>query len=175
MFFCKSMLKLYGFFIIFELLNSTQSTVILLLTLFILMDFCMHVDKISMELPILHFKGSQVDFSMWWCISVRRFFFHLCKQCRPWWNAALSSISAGSALFAKASFCRYLEWKGLYGFVTGKIKVWIQISWFHQKPADLDPHCFQKRVYFEQRFVHGVLIMSKMIHQLSPSCYLYHM
>ena len=24
-------------------------------------------------------------------------------------------------------------------------KVWILISWLHQKPADLDLHCFQKR------------------------------
>ena len=27
--------------------------------------------------------------------------------------------------------------------------VWILISWLHQKPADLNPHCFQKRgMYF---------------------------
>ena len=25
-------------------------------------------------------------------------------------------------------------------------KVWILISWLHQKPADLDPHYFQKKV-----------------------------
>ena len=30
--------------------------------------------------------------------------------------------------------------------------VWLQISWHHQKPADLDLHCFQKRVwYFEKK------------------------
>ena len=26
-------------------------------------------------------------------------------------------------------------------------KLWILISWLHQKPADLDLHCFRKRVW----------------------------
>ena len=30
---------------------------------FILLDFPMHIDRISMELPILYSKGSQVDTS----------------------------------------------------------------------------------------------------------------
>ena len=33
-----------------------------LLTLCILMDFPIHIDTISMGLPIVHFKGSQVEF-----------------------------------------------------------------------------------------------------------------
>ena len=38
-----------------------------LLTLFILMDFPMHVDRISMELPIWYFKVTWVEFSkLWW-------------------------------------------------------------------------------------------------------------
>ena len=32
--------------------------------------------------------------------------------------------------------------------------MWILISWIHQKPADLDLHCFQKREYsFEEKNV----------------------
>ena len=34
-----------------------------ILTLFILMDFPLHIDTISMDLSILHFKGSQVELS----------------------------------------------------------------------------------------------------------------
>ena len=33
------------------------------LTLCILMDFPIHIDTISMGLPIVHFKASQVEFS----------------------------------------------------------------------------------------------------------------
>ena len=33
------------------------------LTFFITMDFSMHVDRISMEIPILYFKGSQFEIS----------------------------------------------------------------------------------------------------------------
>ena len=25
--------------------------------------------------------------------------------------------------------------------------VWIQFRWLRQKPADLDPHCFQNKIY----------------------------
>ena len=33
------------------------------LTICFLMDFPIHIDAVSMELPIVTFKGSQVDFS----------------------------------------------------------------------------------------------------------------
>ena len=36
---------------------------ILSLTLYILMDFSIHIDTISMGLPIVHLKGSQVEIS----------------------------------------------------------------------------------------------------------------
>ena len=40
---------------------------------------CMiNIDTISMKLTIVHFKGSQVEFSKLWCIYVP-----LSKQCRP--------------------------------------------------------------------------------------------
>ena len=42
---------------------SSAVVVVDLLTLFILIDFPMHVHKTSMELPILYLKGSQVEIS----------------------------------------------------------------------------------------------------------------
>ena len=44
------------------------------------MDFPMHVDIISMKLPILYFKGSKVEISKLWCISVT-------KNCFCLWNS----------------------------------------------------------------------------------------
>ena len=40
------------------------------ITLCILMDFPIHVDTIRIGQPIVHFKGSQVEFSKLQCISV---------------------------------------------------------------------------------------------------------
>ena len=34
------------------------------LTLYILMDFPIHADSLSIGLPILHFKGSKLEFSV---------------------------------------------------------------------------------------------------------------
>ena len=53
--------------------------------------------------------------------------------------------------------------------------MWIEnsvdlISWLHQKPADLDLHCFQK---LKKSFEHGVLIRSNMVTLLKldqPEC-----
>ena len=53
------------------------------LTLCILMDFPIHLDTISMGLPIVYFKGSRVEFSRLWCISVPEGCLTLKKQCRP--------------------------------------------------------------------------------------------
>ena len=47
------------------------------------MDFPRYVDRISMELPILYFKGSQVNISKLWCISVPEDCFDISKQCMP--------------------------------------------------------------------------------------------
>ena len=39
-------------------------------------------------------------------------------------------------------------------------KVWLLISWLHQKTADLDLHCFQKRVEnFEKSCAGSALIL----------------
>ena len=73
------------------------------LTLFILMAFPMHVDRISLELPILYFKGSHVEIFKLCCISVMKICFYLYKQCRH----ASCCISSGSSLFVKAYVCRY--------------------------------------------------------------------
>ena len=50
-----------------------------------ILDFPIHIDTISMGLPIVYFKGSQVDFSKLhvWCIFVPEGCFNLSKQCRP--------------------------------------------------------------------------------------------
>ena len=56
------------------------------------------VDRIGMELPIWYLKGSQVEVSKFWCIYVMNISFYPSKQCRPWWNAAVSGISSGSSL-----------------------------------------------------------------------------
>ena len=37
-------------------------------TLCILVDFSIHIDTISMGLPILYFMGSQIQVSKLWCI-----------------------------------------------------------------------------------------------------------
>ena len=52
-------------FRILEILNFHPCTLIWLnLTLCILMDFPIHINTVSMGLPIVLFKGSQVEFSM---------------------------------------------------------------------------------------------------------------
>ena len=43
----------------------------------------MHVDRISMELPVLHFEGLSVIISVKCCISVHEDCFYLSIQCRP--------------------------------------------------------------------------------------------
>ena len=47
------------------------------LTLFILMDFPMYVERIRMNWPILYFKGSQVKISKLWCIAATKICFYL--------------------------------------------------------------------------------------------------
>ena len=49
----------------------------------ILMDFPIPIDTLSMGLPIVYFKGSQVEFSKLLCISVPEGCFNYSKQCRP--------------------------------------------------------------------------------------------
>ena len=39
----------------------SEAKVLVVLTLFILMEFPMHVDRISMEFSILYFKGWQIE------------------------------------------------------------------------------------------------------------------
>ena len=95
-------------------------------TLLILIDFpCMLIELVSRGLPILYFKwsqveypfcifkGSQVEISKLWCISVLITWFYLHKQCRPWWNAPLWGISSGSLLLAKVPVYQYTDWKGV--------------------------------------------------------------
>ena len=41
------------------------------------MDFPTYIDTISMGLPILYFKGSQIEFSQLLCISVPKGYFNL--------------------------------------------------------------------------------------------------
>ena len=52
-------------------------------TLCIVMDFPIDTNTISMGLPVMCYKGSQVEFSKLWCISVPEGCFNLSKQCRP--------------------------------------------------------------------------------------------
>ena len=44
------------------------------------MDFPIHIDTISMGLPILYLKGSKVEISKIWCISVAEGCFNPSKQ-----------------------------------------------------------------------------------------------
>ena len=73
------------------------------LPLFILMDFPMHVDRISMELSILYFKGSKAEISNLGCISVVKICFYLGNQCRLWWNATLrwNNVIMGNLTFLR--------------------------------------------------------------------------
>ena len=45
-----------------------------------MMDFPIHIDTISMGLPIVYFKGSQVEFSILWCIFVPEDHFNLASS-----------------------------------------------------------------------------------------------
>ena len=63
------------------------------------MDFSLHFDTISMVLPIVYFKESQVEFSKLWYISVPEGCFnlhyaavHLGLHCLPNTSLAVSSI-----------------------------------------------------------------------------------
>ena len=56
---------LTNYFILAHILHAGLG----IITLFILIDFPMYVDRISMELSILYFKGSKVEFSKSYCIS----------------------------------------------------------------------------------------------------------
>ena len=51
-------------------LKPLQMTISITLTLCILIYFPIHINTISMGLPIVFFKGSQVEFFKLWCISV---------------------------------------------------------------------------------------------------------
>ena len=62
-------------------LLEEESNVINFLTLFILIDFTRHYDRISMELPIMCFKGLPVKFFII-IAFLQRIFFYLSKQCR---------------------------------------------------------------------------------------------
>ena len=59
------------------------------------------------------FYGAANKISIKWCISITEDCLYLIKQCRPWWNAILSSISSGSSLFAKEPVYQYTQWNGL--------------------------------------------------------------
>ena len=52
-------------------------------TFYNLMGFPIHIDTRDMELSIVHFKGSHVEFSKLFCISVPEGCFNLSKQCKP--------------------------------------------------------------------------------------------
>ena len=43
----------------------------------------MHVDRISVELPIFYYEGLPINISIKLCISVPEVCFYLSKQCRP--------------------------------------------------------------------------------------------
>ena len=47
-----------------------------------LIDLSLRNDTIFMELPFEYFKGSHVEFSKLWCISIPEGCFYLSKQCR---------------------------------------------------------------------------------------------
>ena len=103
---CISMLDVYGKLNVGQPVITMMVLIASLLSLFILMDYIMNNDTIRIELSILHFKALPVKISITWYID----WFNLCKQCRPWWNAALCGISSGSSLFAKYPVYRYPEW-----------------------------------------------------------------
>ena len=68
--------KLSGFISETKNMNVRKAKDILI-TLCILMVFPIHTDTISMGLPIVHFRGSLVEFSKVWCISVPEGCFNL--------------------------------------------------------------------------------------------------
>ena len=53
------------------------------LTLCVLMDFPIQIDTISMGLPIMYFKGSQIEFSKLECFSVPECCFNLANSADP--------------------------------------------------------------------------------------------
>ena len=47
------------------------------------MDFPIHIDTIRMELPIVYFKGSQVDISKSWCVLFLKIVLVLANSVDP--------------------------------------------------------------------------------------------
>ena len=70
-------------FALIQELSSTGRYLAISLTLCILIDFPIPIDTVSMGLSIVHFKGSQVEFSKLRCISFPDDCFNFSKQCRP--------------------------------------------------------------------------------------------
>ena len=68
------------------------------------MDFPIHIDTISLGLPIMFFKGSQVDVSKLYCISVPEGCFNLSKQCRPYEMQHNAAFHLDLHCFAKYRF-----------------------------------------------------------------------
>ena len=62
-----------------------------------------HIDTIGMD--------ELIKISVKWCISVHKDCFYISKWCRPWWNAALCSISSGCSLFVKVPGHQYPKMK----------------------------------------------------------------
>ena len=85
-----------------------------LLTLFIMMDYPIHIFRISMKLSILYFKGLSANFSIKWCFSVPEDCFYLSRPVlwgissgmrRRWWGG----VSSGSSLFAKVPRMKWIN------------------------------------------------------------------
>ena len=94
------------------------------------MGFPIHIDTISMGLPIVYFNGSQVEISKLWYFSVPEGCFNLCKQRRPWWNAALCCISSEPHCLPKYLFSGFQHTKGLSPNNDGWHHILLYISFF---------------------------------------------
>ena len=91
------------------------------LPLYILMDYPMHIDRISIGLSIVYFKGSHVEFSRLWCISVHEDFLILVS------NADL----LGLGCLPKYQFWGFQYTKGLITLYLSTIDFYLDAA-FHQ-------------------------------------------
>ena len=64
----------------------------------------MYIDTINMGIPIMHFKGSLVEFTKLQCISVSEVYLNLTEPCRPNEMPHLAAFHLGLLCLPKYPF-----------------------------------------------------------------------
>ena len=86
------------------------------LSLFILMDYAIHINTINMELSILYSKGLLVKISIKWCISVPEDLFILANSENHDEMSAYAAFHLGVHCLPKYPFTGFQNEKGYVKF-----------------------------------------------------------